>query len=85
MPDLLLRNVDPELKRRIAEQARENGRSLSEEAQALIMRGLPVRPTRDASMSLGAWLFALVPPEARGDDLVFERRDDAARPPPDLA
>jgi len=40
MSDLLIRNLDPELKRRIEERARLDGRSLSEAAKLLINRGL---------------------------------------------
>lgn len=40
MPDLLIRNMTPELKRRLAERARRDRRSLSEEAKLLLNRGL---------------------------------------------
>lgn len=39
MGDMLIRGVDPELKRRIEESARRNGRSLSEEAIAALQKG----------------------------------------------
>jgi plasmid stability protein len=84
MGDLLLRNVDPDLKRRIAEQARQSGRSLSDEAKALIKRGLPAGRTRDDKIPLGTWLASLIPPDLRTDDIEFERRDDLPEPPPDL-
>lgn len=52
MSDLLIRNLDPELKRRLEEQARRDGRSLSEEAKLLLNRGLkesaPGRPVGTA-------------------------------------
>ncbi len=40
MTDLLIRDIDPKLKRRLAERARKSGRSLSEEAKALISRAI---------------------------------------------
>jgi hypothetical protein len=76
MSDLLIRKMPPQMKRKIKERARAHGRSMSEEAQALIQKGLNA-PERE--MKLGDWLFSLVPPEARGDDLVFEI-DDRPKP-----
>jgi plasmid stability protein len=56
MPDLLIRNLDPELKRRLEEQARRDGRSLSEAAKLLLNRGLgesrPGRPIGTALVEL---------------------------------
>jgi plasmid stability protein len=80
MTDLLIRNIEPQLKRQIEESARRNKHSLSQEAKDLLRRGLP---STDHPKNLGTWLFNLVPDEYRGDDLVFERHDPA-RPPPDL-
>ena len=80
MPDLLIRKLSPALRRQIRERARKSGRSLSDEAKALIQRGL-VAPTPSAG--LGTWLFSLVREEDRGDDLVFEAPGEF-RPPPDL-
>jgi plasmid stability protein len=76
MSDLLIRKIPGPMKRRIKERARKHGRSMSEEAQALIQKGLSV-PEPD--VKLGDWLFSLVPAEARGDDLVFEI-DDQPKP-----
>ena len=80
MADLLIRNIEPQLKRQIEESARKNEHSLSQEAKELLQRGLAARK---GNSKLGTWLFNLVPAQYRGDDLVFER-DDPVRPPPDL-
>ena len=80
MTDLLIRNIEPRLKRKIEESARRNRHSLSQEAKELLRRGLA---STEHPKKLGTWLFSLVPDEYRGDDLVFERHDPA-RPPPDL-
>jgi plasmid stability protein len=72
MSDLLIRKMPPHMKRKIKERARAHGRSMSEEAQALIQKGLSAP---EPEIRLGDWLFSLVPEEARGDDLVFEIQD----------
>ncbi|MGP9814450.1 hypothetical protein ACTZWT_23305 [Rhodopseudomonas sp. NSM] len=78
MPDLLIRNVSAELKERIEREARASETSLSEAAKALIEKGLgSAEPPR----RLGTELFNLIPPEYRGDDLVFEIPDLASDPP----
>ena len=76
MADLLVRDIDPALKRQIKERARRHGRSLSAEAKALLRGGLAAATPPE---KFGTWLFSLVPEEARGDDLVFEIDD---RPEP---
>jgi hypothetical protein len=78
MPDLLIRNISKELKGRIERQARDTEVSLSEAAKTLIQKGLAdtERPRR-----LGTELFNLVPPEYRGDDLVFEIPHVDSEPP----
>jgi hypothetical protein len=77
MADLLVRDIEPALKRQIKERARRRGRSLSEEAKSLLRCGLAMSaPPPD---KFGTWLFSLVPEDARGDDLVFEIDD---RPQP---
>jgi plasmid stability protein len=75
MSDLLIRKMPAHMKRQIKERARAHGRSMSEEAQALIQRGLSTSETKN----MASWLFSLVPEEARGDDLVFEI-DDRPKP-----
>ena len=78
MADLLIRNVDPELKRLIEERAREHRRSLSAEAKNLLQKALsaPGKPVK-----MGTLIFSLLEEEYRGDDLVFERNDLVSPPP----
>lgn len=78
MADLLIRNIDPELKRRIRERAQAHNRNLSDETKLLIQKGLSAP---EPEMKMGDWLYSLVRPEDRGDDLVFERPGDLATPP----
>lgn len=81
MTDLLIRNIDPSLKRQLQERARKHGRSLSDEAKVLIRRGV-AEAGKEAGF--GTRLFSLLPDEFRGDDLVFERPNDVVEPPPDF-
>jgi plasmid stability protein len=78
MSDLLLRNTDFHLLSRLRASARDHGRSVSEEAQVLLRKALwkPIEQRR-----MGDALLALVPEEARGDDLVFEISQDPSTPP----
>jgi plasmid stability protein len=69
MTDLLLRDIDPALKRELEERARAHGRSLSDEVRALIERGM-TDDTRAAG--LGTRLFGMLPEQWRGDDLEFD-------------
>jgi plasmid stability protein len=82
MADLLIRNVEAELKRQIEERARVHRRSLSAETKLLIRKGLvePARETND-ERKLGTAMLELVRPEDRGDDLVFEIPGELSRPP----
>lgn len=77
MANLLIRDIDPTLKRQLTERARTHRHSLSDEAKALIRRGLAAQP-RGAGM--GTRLFSMVPDEWRGDDLVFESPRDMPEP-----
>ena len=80
MSDLLVRDIDDDLKRMIEDRARSHRRSLSDEVKALLREKLvPAREGR----KLGTEMFNLVRPEDRGDDLVFEIPGEAS-PPPDL-
>jgi len=75
MSDMLIRNVDAVLKRRIKESARRNQHSLSDELKELLRRGLETAPSKRRHIpegQFGTYLFSLVPEEFRGDDLVFE-------------
>lgn len=77
MSDLLIRNLDPELKRRLEEQARRDGRSLSEAAKLLLNRGLG-KSAPDGP--LGTALVDLFRPAAT-DDLEIRRREQPRTPP----
>lgn len=78
MTDLLIRNIEPRLKRQIEKRARESGQSLSDEAKSLIRRGLYApAPTKQ----FGDWLFSLAEEKYRGDDLVFEVPGEIGPPP----
>jgi plasmid stability protein len=79
MADLLIRDIDPELKRRIEERANAHRRSLSEEAKSLIRRGLT---GQEGELKLGTALSKLVPAEDWGD-VVFELSEPLP-PPPDF-
>ena len=79
MPDLLIRDIDAEMKRQLEQRANAHHRSLSEEAKSLIRKGLGGR----RELKLGSALCGLIPLEDRGEDLVFEV-PEPVRPPPDL-
>ena len=79
MTSLFIRNIDPELKRLIAELAAKSGRSISSEAAALIREAI----LRDPRIGLGDWLFNLIDQRHRSNDLMFEI-DGPVRPPPDF-
>jgi antitoxin FitA len=78
MTDLLIRNIDPHLKRQLQESARSHRRSLSEEARMLLKKALLEPPDK---RKMGTALLELFPEECRGDDLVFEIPGDVSRPP----
>ena len=75
MTDLLVRDVDDDLKRLIELRARVHRRSVSDEVKALLREKLGnVRHDR----KLGTEMFNLVRPEDRGDDLDFESPEKGA-------
>jgi plasmid stability protein len=77
MASLLVRDIDPVLKRQLAERARTHRRSLSEEAKALIRKGMAAQPRE---VGIGTRLFSMVSERWRGDDLVFELPEDRPEP-----
>jgi plasmid stability protein len=79
MPDLLLRNIDPDLKRRLAEQAKRHKRSLSAEATAILAETLAPKPEK----GLGTQLVELFE-GLGGDDLDLEY-DELPGEPPDFS
>lgn len=89
MTDLLIRNLDPELAATLERRARAHARDVSEEARELLSQGLGLNPLGVArggpppGLGMGTWLQSLLPPEYRGDDLVFEA-PGPVRPPPDF-
>lgn len=78
MTNLLVRDIDATLKRELEERARAHGRSLSDEAKALIRRG--VADERRDAIAFGTRLFKLLPDRWRGDDLVFDLPQDLPEP-----
>ena len=78
MTDLLIRKIDANLKRELETRARASGRSLSDEAKALLHRGIANPVSQDG---FGTRLFAMVPEELRGDDLVFDVPGEMSEPP----
>ena len=78
MSNLLIRDIDPALKRLLKERARAHRRSLSEEAKSLIRQGVV---ERQAEVGFGTRLFSMLPDEYRGDDLVFDVPGDVPEPP----
>lgn len=79
MSDLLIRNIDPKLKRRLEARARRTGRSLSEEAKALINRALAEpKPARGLGTALVERFRAIGPVELE------DRPVEAPRRPPDF-
>jgi plasmid stability protein len=78
MADLLIRNIPRQLKQRLADRARSQGRSLSEEAKLLLEKGMLSPPDE---RKMGTALLELIPEECRGDDLVFEVHCEVSEPP----
>jgi plasmid stability protein len=78
MSDLLIRNIESHLLRRLRASARDHGRSLSEEAKLLLRKAMLEAPEK---RRMGDALLALVPEEYRGDDLVFEMSNDPSSSP----
>ncbi len=82
MADLLIRDVESELKRQIEERAQAHRRSLSDEAKLLIRKGLlEAKVEPEADRKLGTAMLELVRPEDRGDDLIFELHGEIRNPP----
>ena len=78
MADLLIRDIEPQLKERIKSNARKHGRSLSHEAKELLRRAVVIP---EDNRKLGTLMFDSVRPEDRGDDLVFEYHGEFPKPP----
>jgi len=78
MADLLIRDIEMPLKRRLEESARKNNRSLSDEAKLLLQRALA---SEIDDRKLGTLMSQLLAPEDRRDDFAFEISGDVSRPP----
>lgn len=86
MPDILLRDVPPEMKRQIEDLAHGHKRSISSEAKSLLERALAlsVQPAgARGGGGLGTRLKGLVREEDWSDDLL-QPRDQGDRAPPDF-
>ncbi|CAN7214882.1 FitA-like ribbon-helix-helix domain-containing protein [Mesorhizobium sp. LjRoot246] len=85
MGDMLIRGINPELKRRLEESARLNRRSLSEEAVVLIQKGFATQ--RAGLEKTGDRLCSLIGDNSFTDDEIQEiarSRSEADRGPPDF-
>jgi hypothetical protein len=76
--DLLVRDIEDDLKRLIEDSARTHRRSLSEEVKSLVRKGLDAP---DKPVGMGTYMMSLVHPDDRGDDLVFEIKGEVSPPP----
>jgi hypothetical protein len=75
MSGILIRDVDPDMRRELKERARRSNRSLSDEVKELVRWSLNQKPPERTVIppgKLGTYMFSLLPDEFRGDDLVFE-------------
>ncbi|HLW92365.1 MAG TPA: hypothetical protein VKS78_13840 [Roseiarcus sp.] len=86
MPDILIRGISDELKKRIDRQAALHGNSLSREITLLIERALGDQEARDNSREkgLGTRLLELIPTEHWTDEFIVER-DKTDREPPNFS
>ncbi len=85
MGDMLIRGIDSELKRRLEDSARRNGRSLSEEAVAAIRKAFATHDT--STQKAGDRLYALVGNVYFTDDelgAIEASRSEEDRAPPNL-
>lgn len=85
MGDMLVRGIDPDLKRRIEDSARKNGRSLSQEAVWLMRRALAAPPL--ATQKLGDQLRSVVGGNFFTDaeiEMIAASRKESDRRLPDL-
>ncbi|PPD05210.1 MAG: hypothetical protein CTY30_12190 [Methylocystis sp.] len=85
VPDILLRDVPPEMKRQIEDLAHRHKRSISSQAKVLLERALSqaIPPQRAGAGGLGTRLKGLVSQEDWTDDFI-QPRDQSDRVPPDF-
>jgi plasmid stability protein len=84
MADLLIRDIEPELKRMIEARAKAHDHSLSAESKALLRKALAQGVEKPASVGMGTFLRSLIPPEDWTDDFIVPR-DTGEREPPDFS
>lgn len=85
MGDMLIRGIDPELKRRLEESARLNKRSLSDEAIVVMQRGFAAE--RAGAERAGDRLYSLVgDAHFTGEEIqaIASARSEPDRAPPQL-
>jgi plasmid stability protein len=81
MTDLLIRNIEAQLKRLLEQRARTHRRSLSEEAKTLIRKALREPKLEEKEgRKLGTAMLELVRSKDRGEDLVFEASEPVRKP-----
>jgi plasmid stability protein len=80
MTKLIIRNIDPKLRRIIRDLAKQSGRTFSAEALSLLRRGV----SSDHRVNMGDRMYYTLDDEHRGDDLVFEFPDVPPREPPNF-
>jgi plasmid stability protein len=78
MADLPTLNIQDDLRRLIEARALVNGRSFSEEVGLLLRHALD---RSDGPIGMGTYMFSLVDPADRGDDLIFEIKGAVSDPP----
>jgi antitoxin FitA len=81
--DLLIRNLEGSLKQQLQARARQNGRSLSEEAAAHLRRSLAI--SEETGRPAGDWLRGLLGAERWSDEeleKIEASRHDGDREPP---
>jgi hypothetical protein len=84
MPDILIRDIDPEIKRIIKARAKAHDRSLSDETKSLLQKGLAQKSGNGDTGGMGTFLRSLIPPEHWTDDWI-PLRDTGDREPPDFS
>jgi len=85
MGDMLIRGIEPEMKRRLEESARRNRRSLSQEAVALMQKALTTQ--QSSAEKAGDRLYSLAGSATFSEEeleAVFKSRKEPDRIPPDL-
>jgi len=95
MSNILIRNIEPNLKRDIEKLAKAAGRSQSDEIKRLIRKGLSAEKSQtEPSIRQSAWEVWRGAFERAGlisdefaeilDEIELERKTDFGRPPPDF-